>query len=54
VDLLEVRFGALDVELSTVVERLLQLPKRDRSRLLLQLPNLSREELIAQFRMRDR
>ncbi len=54
VDLLELRFGALDAELSTVVERLLQLPKRDRSRLLLQLPNLSHEELIAQFRMRDR
>ena len=47
VDLLEVRFGALDAELSTVVERLLQLPKRDRSQLLLQLPSLSREELVA-------
>ena len=48
-DLLEVRFGELDSELSRIASTLMKLPTRDRARLLLQLPSLSREELIAQF-----
>jgi hypothetical protein len=53
-DLLQARFGELDSALSTVVEAVLQLPKRDRTRLLLQLHSLSREELLAQFESNDR
>ena len=53
-DLLEVRFGELDSDLAETAAKIVQLPKRDRTRLLLQLPSLSREELIAQFETRDR
>ena len=53
-DLLEVRFGELDSDLVAIAAKIIQLPKRDRTRLLLQLPSLSREELIAQFEKSDR
>lgn len=45
-NLLRLRFGAVDEELSRVIEPLLQLPPEEYSRLLLQL---SREELLARF-----
>lgn len=48
-DLLEVRFGELNAALTAISVKIVQLTKRDRTRLLLQLPSLSREELIAQF-----
>ncbi|MBD1806659.1 hypothetical protein H6F98_14510 [Microcoleus sp. FACHB-SPT15] len=45
-NLLEERFGTLDEELSQIVARIMQLPVRERTRLLLQL---SREELSERF-----
>jgi len=45
-NLLRVRFGSLDAELSSVIERLLSLPPEEFTPLLLQL---SREELLARF-----
>jgi hypothetical protein len=45
-NLLRVRFGSLDAELSVIIEPLLTLPPEEFTSLLLQL---SREELIAQF-----
>lgn len=44
--MLEVKFGAIDEELSQIVEPLMQLEARDRTQLLMQL---SREELLARF-----
>ncbi len=44
--MLEVKFGAIDRELSQIVEPLMQLEARDRTQLLMQL---SREELLARF-----
>jgi len=52
-DLLEVRFGGLDSDLAAIATKIVQLPKRDRTQLLLQLPTLSREELIAQIEQHD-
>jgi hypothetical protein len=48
-NLLRVRFGSLDAELSAVVEALLQLPPEEFAGILLQLSSLSREELLARF-----
>ena len=45
-NLLEERFGTLDEELSQIIARIMQLPVRERTRLLLQL---SREELLERF-----
>jgi len=44
--MLEVKFGAIDRELSQIVEPLMQLEAKDRTQLLMQL---SREELLARF-----
>jgi len=44
--LLEGRFGTLDSELSSLVEKIAQLPISERTALLLSLANLSREELL--------
>jgi hypothetical protein len=44
--LLEGRFGSLDAELSGVVEKIANIPISERTRLLLSLGNLSREELL--------
>lgn len=46
---LRVRFGEVDEELSRVVDSLLQLPPEEFASVLLQLSNLSREELLARF-----
>jgi hypothetical protein len=48
-NLLRVRFGSLDAELSSVIDRLLSLPPEELSTILLRLSNLSREELLARF-----
>ncbi|MCZ8192826.1 MAG: hypothetical protein O9326_24680 [Microcystis sp. LE19-338.1B] len=48
--LLEGRFGPLDSELSSLVEKIAQLPISERTGLLLSLANLSREELLERFR----
>lgn len=45
-NLLRVRFGALDQELSNAIAHLLQLPTEELSRVLL---TLSREELLKRF-----
>ncbi len=48
-NLLKVRFGELDEQLAGIIPSLLQLPTEEYTRLLLQLSQLSREELLAQF-----
>jgi predicted transposase/invertase (TIGR01784 family) len=48
--LLTTRFGELDSELAATVSPLMALSVSDRARLTLQLAQMSREELIAQFR----
>lgn len=48
-NLLRAKFGALDEQISAIIEPLLALPPEEFSRLLLQLSNLSREELLARF-----
>ncbi|WP_407884586.1 hypothetical protein [Scytonema sp. NUACC26] len=48
-NLLKVRFGVVDEELSGIVEPMLQLPANEYSSLLLQLSSLSREDLLARF-----
>ncbi|MFM6408187.1 MAG: DUF4351 domain-containing protein, partial [Microcystis sp.] len=48
--LLEGRFGPLDSELSSLVEKIAQLPISERTGVLLSLANLSREELLERFR----
>jgi flagellar biosynthesis/type III secretory pathway protein FliH len=45
-DLLKVRFGVLDDSLSGIIPRLLELPREDVVRMILQL---SREDLLARF-----
>ncbi|GFE71932.1 hypothetical protein [Chroococcus sp. FPU101] len=47
--LLSERFGTLDEELSNLIPTLMQLPLPERTRLLLQIATLSREELIARL-----
>ncbi len=48
-NLLRVRFGTLDEQLTVMIEPLLELPPQEFSSLLLQLSNLSREELLLRF-----
>ncbi|MBO3457522.1 hypothetical protein G7B40_004420 [Aetokthonos hydrillicola Thurmond2011] len=48
-NLLRVRFGTLDNSLQGIVEPLLALPPEEFSSLLLQLSNLSREDLLRRF-----
>jgi hypothetical protein len=48
-NLLKARFGELDEQLSAIIESLLSLPPEDLTSLLLQLSQLSREELLARF-----
>jgi flagellar biosynthesis/type III secretory pathway protein FliH len=49
--LLAVRFGNLDEELSAIVSPLMELSLTERTQLLLNLSNLSREELLARFKV---
>ena len=49
--LLAVRFGNLDEELSAIVSPLMELSLTERIQLLLNLSNLSREELLAMFKV---
>jgi hypothetical protein len=48
-NLLSARFGALDEPLTAIASTIIQLSAEDYTRLLLQLPSLSREELLTQF-----
>ena len=48
--LLQGRFGELDSELFSLIEKIGQLPISERTKLLLSLANLSREELVQKFR----
>jgi hypothetical protein len=48
-NLLRVKFGTVDEELSRVALSLLQLPPEEFASVLLQLPSLTREELLARF-----
>lgn len=48
-NMLRVRFGSLDEEISAIIPLLLAVPPEEFSSLLLQLSNLSREELLARF-----
>ncbi|MBW4497636.1 MAG: hypothetical protein KME26_32165 [Oscillatoria princeps RMCB-10] len=48
-NLLRVRFGELDEQLSAVIDPLLALPAEEFTPILLQLSSLSREELLARF-----
>ncbi|MBV8884130.1 MAG: hypothetical protein JO235_09045, partial [Chroococcidiopsidaceae cyanobacterium CP_BM_RX_35] len=48
-NLLLVRFGSLDDTLSAIIPQLLELPPQEFTRELLQLSQLSREELLARF-----
>ena len=49
--LLVFRFGQLDNHLEVIIEQIqiMELPKEDLNRLILQLSNLSRDELLARF-----
>lgn len=44
------RFGMLDEELSNLIPAIVKLSNSERTQLLLNLSNLSREELLAQLR----
>ncbi|MDF5715216.1 MAG: hypothetical protein PUP93_15365 [Rhizonema sp. NSF051] len=48
-NLLKVRFGALDEQLTVIIEPLLGLPPEEFSSFLLQLSNVSREEVLKNF-----
>jgi len=48
-NLLEGRFSLLDQELSDLIPMIMELPVTERTQLLLNLSNLSREELLEQF-----
>lgn len=48
-NLLTVRFGTLDEQLATIIQPILELPSQEYASLLLQLSNLSREDLLARF-----
>lgn len=48
-NLLKTRFGELDDQLSAIITQLLKLPPEEYTRLLLQLSQLSREELSNRF-----
>ncbi|GFE71889.1 hypothetical protein CFPU101_44990 [Chroococcus sp. FPU101] len=47
--LLEGRFGTLDEELKSLIPQIMQLDLSERTKLLLQIANLSRSELIARL-----
>ncbi|WP_353736091.1 MULTISPECIES: hypothetical protein [unclassified Okeania] len=49
-NLLVFRFGQLDDQLEVIIEQIMELQKEDLNRLILQLSNLSRDELLARFR----
>ena len=49
--LLAVRFGNLDEELSAIVTLMMELSLTERTQLLLTLSNVSREELLARFKV---
>jgi flagellar biosynthesis/type III secretory pathway protein FliH len=49
--LLAVHFGNLDEELSAIISQLMELSLTERTQLLLNLSNLSREELLARFKV---
>ena len=49
--LLAVRFGNLDEELSAIVTPMMELSLTERTQLLLTLSNVSREELLARFKV---
>ncbi|MFM6024297.1 MAG: hypothetical protein ACKPER_15455 [Dolichospermum sp.] len=51
--LLEGRFGSLDAELSSLVEKIANIPIYERTQLLLALGNLSREELLQRLGNED-
>ncbi|MEA5620246.1 hypothetical protein VB711_20695 [Cronbergia sp. UHCC 0137] len=51
VSLLTGRFGTLDEELSAIVTPIIELSLTERTQLLLNLSNLSRDELLARFRV---
>ena len=48
-NLLQVKFGVLDEQLTTIIEPLLAFPPAEFSSMLLQLSNLSREDLLRRF-----
>ena len=48
--MLRLRFGAVDEELAAIIEPLAALPSEEYMALILQLPDLSREELLTRFR----
>ncbi len=48
-NMLRYRFGSMDEELTIIVDSLLHLPPEEFARVLLELPNLSREELLSRF-----
>jgi len=48
-NMMRLRYGVLDEQLSAIIPVILELPVEDFSRLLLQLSNLSREDLLGQF-----
>jgi hypothetical protein len=48
--LLQFRFGSIDEELAAIIEPFAALPSAEYSALILQLSNLSREELLTRFR----
>ncbi|MDY6806249.1 MAG: hypothetical protein SXA11_20925 [Cyanobacteriota bacterium] len=48
--MLRLRFGEIDEELATIIEPLAALPSEEYMALMLQLPDLSRDELLARFR----
>ncbi|NET44509.1 hypothetical protein [Okeania sp. SIO2B3] len=48
-NLLVFRFGQLDDQLEVIIEQIMELEKEDLNRLILQLSNLSRDELLARF-----
>ncbi|MUG93030.1 hypothetical protein F7734_11505 [Scytonema sp. UIC 10036] len=52
--LLRGRFGTVDEELAAVIQPIIDLPSQEYTSLLLQLSNISREELLARFLKRDR
>ncbi|NEP79984.1 MAG: hypothetical protein F6K39_18540 [Okeania sp. SIO3B3] len=47
--LLVFRFGELDSQLEVIIQQIMELPKEDLNRLILQLSNLYREELLDRF-----
>lgn len=51
--LIEAKFSTLDQELSDIITVIMQLPLTERSQLLLNLSNLSREELLQRFKRQN-